>query len=292
VVIAIIGVLVALLLPAVQAAREAARRTQCTNNFKQAALAVHNFESARRVFPSGAQINSSSGCPASGGSPRNLSWGALVLPYLEGSAVYDKLDPTKPSHVAPNWTIDVVGAIISTYVCPSDPWGTKRVNVTSFALPGRAAPDDDFGPTNISGIADSTKWLCSATCGGSCTPNNNGDGVLYNYSKVLLKNIPDGTSKTLLLGEHTNGRNEAFNGVPWCNWDLTDVSEGINGPNTLPGGRATWDFYKNRPGSWHSGGANFALCDGSVHFVAQDIDAAVLSALATRKVGEMIPNAF
>lgn len=292
VVIAIIGILVSLLLPAVQAAREAARRMQCANNFKQVALALHNYESTNGVFPAGSQINNIGCNPASGGSRRGFNWGTAILPYLEQSAVYDKMDPTKATHEAPNWAIDAVGAIIPAFVCPSDPWGSRRVNVTSVALPGRSSAADDFGPTNIVGIADSTTWLCDMNCGSSCTPTSSGNGVLFNYGYVSTASIRDGTTNTLLLGEFTNGRNESFPGTPWANWDLTDTSEGINGPNTLPGGATTWNFYRNRLGSWHGGGALFALCDGSVHFLSQTIDAETLKSLTTRAGGEVVKQAF
>ncbi len=292
VVIAIIGILIALLLPAVQSAREAARRMQCSNNFRQTALALHNYHSVHNTFPSGSQINEPNCSPAAGNSRRGFNWGTAILPYLEQSGVYNKLDPNKATHESPNWAIDGVGAVIPAYVCPSDPWGSKRVNVTSFPLPDRESASDDFGPTNISGIADTVSWLCDVNCGASCTPTNAGDGVLFNYSKVSLAQVTDGSSNTLLLGEHTNGRSESFPGVPWANWNLTDTSEGINGPNTLPGGAAKWDFYDNRLGSWHSGGANFALCDGSVQFLSESTDATVLKSLTTRAGGEVISYAF
>ena len=292
VVIAIISILVALLLPAVQTARETARKMQCSNNFKQVALALHNYHAAYNVFPAGSQINSPSCSPTSGNSHRGFNWGTAILPYLEHTAVYDKMDPTMATHVAPNWEIDAVGAIIPTYVCPSDPWGSKRVNVTSFPLPGRASAADDFGPTNIGGISDTTSWLCDVNCGASCTPTDSGDGVFYNYSTISINDIRDGTTNTLLLGEFTNGRSESFPGMPWANWDMTDTSEGINGPNTLPGGAAAWNFYDNRLGSWHGNGATFALCDGSVHFLPEFIDATVLQALTTRAGGEVVAHGF
>ena len=74
--------------------------------------------------------------------------------------------------------------------------------------------------------------------------------------------------------------------------DMTDTSEGINGPNTLPGGATAWNFYDNRLGSWHGSGAMFALCDGSVHFIAESIDATVLQALTTRSGGEVVAHEF
>ncbi len=292
VVIAIIGILVSLLLPAVQAAREAARRMQCANNFKQVALALHNYHTAHRTFPAGSQVNANSCSPTAGNSRRGFNWGTAILPFLEQNSVYDKMDATKATHEAPNWTIDAVGAVIPAYICPSDPWGKKRVNVTSFSLPGRASADDDFAPTNISGIADATSWLCDINCEASCTPTNAGNGVLYNYSHVSIDYIHDGTTNTLLLGEHTNGRSESFPGMPWANWDVTDTSEGINGPNTLSGGATAWNFYRNRLGSWHSGGAVFALCDGSVHFLSNSIDGTILQALTTRAGGEVVAHDF
>src|SRR5690606_7023049 len=102
VVIAIIGILVGLLLPAVQAAREAARRTQCRNQLKQIALAMHNYESAHKTLPAGARCNEA----LTGRAGENIynchNWFIALLPYLEHSAAYDRMDFTKRTRVSPN----------------------------------------------------------------------------------------------------------------------------------------------------------------------------------------------
>ncbi len=146
VVIAIIGILVGLLLPAVQQAREAARRMQCSNNVKQTALACHNYESTFKTFPAGGIVtytaaalnglNSSNFC--SRGSDRTQApWSVLILPYLEESNLYNQFDFTRlftgSSNVpgqAPNTTLFFVN--MKKYQCPSDPNSTSTTNNSNY----------------------------------------------------------------------------------------------------------------------------------------------------------------
>jgi len=110
VVITIIGILIALLLPAVQAAREAARRMQCTNNLKQFGLALHNYHLTHKVFPYGA-----------GGGGTWWSWSALILPFIEQNAIYDQIDFDKPYNAVHPVNNDVMKNFIAAYQCPSAP---------------------------------------------------------------------------------------------------------------------------------------------------------------------------
>ncbi|MDR1958305.1 MAG: DUF1559 domain-containing protein, partial [Planctomycetaceae bacterium] len=147
VVIAIIGILIALLLPAVQAAREAARRMQCSNNMKQIALAAHNHESAKKVFPAAftGEIHSKyAGYPI---PPYYYSWSALaeLSPFLEQTNIYNTMDLSEPMYeLAPPYGItspnrQAVGTLVGTFLCPSD----TRQPVTA-----RAYEVDNPGPTN------------------------------------------------------------------------------------------------------------------------------------------------
>src|SRR3954451_24609497 len=118
VVIAIIGVLVALLLPAIQAAREAARRSQCKNNLKQVGLALHNYESTRRIFPPG--FTSSADTVNGAGKGPGWGWGAYILPYLEESSLFQQIDfkTNIEANSSPNKELRVATLQVSR--CPSD----------------------------------------------------------------------------------------------------------------------------------------------------------------------------
>ena len=172
VVITIIGVLIALLLPAVQAAREAARRLQCCNHFKQVGIAMQQYECALGCFPPGMimwdnELMSPTLCGVGPRSPyfcyEGFGWGTFILPYLEQRPLYDQFNFLTGSTPAPNsagpgyWTPPnpTVGqAKIATYLCPSDTQGGEIIYVSSnTALGGLPA-------TNMAGVADSINWTC------------------------------------------------------------------------------------------------------------------------------------
>ena len=161
VVITIIGVLIALLLPAVQAAREAARRMQCANNFKQAALGLHNHESQYGAFPVGIDMyGSSRSCsipPGKNGDKYGFSWSAFILPYMEQQGIGDQLDFTKHYYDGYGGTginnFTLGRNFIAAYVCPSDPRSRELVGVI-------VAGAEDMAKTNILGVADSEDYTC------------------------------------------------------------------------------------------------------------------------------------
>jgi prepilin-type N-terminal cleavage/methylation domain-containing protein/prepilin-type processing-associated H-X9-DG protein len=280
VVITIIGILVALLLPAVQAAREAARRMRCANNFKQVALAVHGYASARGSLPTGLFLAGYCGAP---GSVVGTGWAVFILPYLEQSAIYDHFDFRKAFSVAPNSDMEAGGATISAYLCPSDPQSDTLVNyTTSITRPGRD-PNEDLGRTNILGVSDSVDFTC-----GGYAPRTDGDGVFMNHKTIRLEDMTDGTSNTLLVGEATGDGDRSFNGPTWVLQAVTDTVLGINGPYTMPGDGTPWRWPGPSGGghsgfsSYHPGGCQFALADGSVSFLSQSIGRKVLAAMTTR----------
>jgi len=225
------GVLVALLLPAIQAAREAARRTQCSNNLKQIALAFHNYHDTYNTFPP-AYI------PDKDGNPMH-SWRVLILPFLEQRALYQRYDFDEPWD-SPN-NLAITNTAIPAYTCPSHP--------PSGGAPG--SPE-----TNYMVIA--------------------GPGTVFDAAKAAsMRDIADGTSNTILVVE------VAGTGVNWAEPVDLDASN-LQFPNVTPG--------TTGPDSYHPGGFNAALCDGSVRFLSETMARQVFDALVTKAGSEMIPN--
>ncbi|MEX1039942.1 MAG: DUF1559 domain-containing protein [Pirellulaceae bacterium] len=287
VVIAIIGVLVALLLPAVQQAREAARRMSCSANFKQVALAIHNYHDTHLVFPVGAGIGG--GC--SGTTEKHMfSWGVHLLPYIEQSARYNQIDFTLATNDPVNYesSTNPQGGLgpVTTYICPSNPQSDLMIN------PGFSALLEAVPRTDMAGVTDSRDWRCNA--GAGVRPRPDGNGALVAWSKIRFKDIIDGTSNTLIIGEITGDHKvttrssaTALNGNSYAHYDLFDTSTGINGPFTMPGGGA-YAFRPQAFSSFHPGGAHFALADGSVRLFTETIDQITLAGLTTRAGDEVV----
>jgi len=318
VVIAIIGVLVALLLPAVQAAREAARRLTCMNNFKQVGIALHNYHSAHTVFPSGGLqsgfANDILCSDKTANRPTNavyigFGWGAYLLPSLEATVIYDQLElkldrNSTPDGVDPIFTATSWKAYegrVDAFICPSIINGTGWVDVST----GRGhfgVEAFDWPLSNMAGVSDSREAQCGEAAGTGPQGAPTARGTLFNYSRINVGKITDGSSNTILVGEVTSGigvdlsGGEVWIGHSWVARNLEDMREGINGPGTVPGGRDdTIDPFDGDGGnrhveylleagfsSFHPGGAHFIFADGSAHFVNEDTDFAILEAMATR----------
>jgi len=287
VVIAIIAVLIALLLPAVQQAREAARRSQCKNHFKQVGLAIHNYHDTHGIFPLSDHRDKGRGGNCTGSlwnvtQVYRYSWGAQILPYLDRVAVYRQIRFEVSYNVAPSKAVTAVGATIPVFLCPSDPQGEDRVARTGAINNGGPNNKDDLGRSNMSGVADSRTWQCTPAWG-----RTDGNGVLYNNSNTRMRSITDGTSNTLLVGEVTGGRPGSFDGNYWAVVNQQDTADGINGPETIPGG-GVWNFDSQSFSSYHVGGCHFALSDGSVRFLSQNMSQTVLASLTTRAGNETV----
>ncbi len=255
VVITIIGILVALLLPAVQAAREAARRLQCQNNLKQCALSVLNYESRAKIFPPGCQMPSGTAIGGSSGfSPAGRSWVVDCPPFLDNQPLYDTYIPAK--NMSDNTSIVVNGAI------------KCNRNVRSAWLPFMLCPSDTFNRTAFSGSTNSytSGWGDNWARGdyaGNATPgaflSNNGfppyganpdvwtsrwmRGVMGVNMAVKMADITDGTSNTVMLGEIRAGITSFDSRGVWamagaCSSLLasfrgTPGGEGSAGPNCM-----------------------------------------------------------
>lgn len=229
VVIAIIAILIALLLPAVQQAREAARRSQCKNNFKQVALALHNYHDVHNLFPPGTlQGNPTSATCSNLGSVLGHGWSAFILPMLDQTALYNNLEFERSYHLhSSGFTQGNVGEAVTVYLCPSDPRGNERKNLSNSSTYATVGTDrDDGGPTNMAGVADSIRW----TCGTSTQPKArdvDADGVLHGYSRTSFHTIPDGSSNTFLIAEVSGGRPGTNDGLGWATLNLTDLADGV-----------------------------------------------------------------
>ena len=218
-----VGVGIALLLPAVQAAREAARRMQCANHIKQIVLALHNYHDAYNTFPPLYTVDAN-------GRPLH-SWRVLILPFIEQQGLYDAIRLDEPWDSAHNSQFH--NQVPSVFRCPSNPQGG-----TSYV----AIAGEVFVPATVA-----------------------------NRGTKGLVDITDGTSNTLAIVEV----NDTFNWMtPMGNITLEELIEGFG-----RGGRV---------GSYHPGGMNVGLFDGSVRFISNTIDRTILRALGTRAGGESV----
>ena len=319
VVIAIIGILIAMLLPAVQAAREAARRAHCTNNLKQLGLAMHNYHSAQRCFPPGS-IRDFGAYPSV--TPRDgprTPWLFGVYPFLEEAPAFEKVEVSTSvdngcwwvrtsNSVGPNAPTSVV---VSTLLCPSDGLGgtrfTMQTNTTVFGTYALNNYLAFFG-----NVDEHHTFTAKAPHKRHAFGFNN---------PLRVSHVTDGTSKTLLLGEyltgveaekrwHPEGVNNDYRGMNFGdNPSQTMIFTAYTPNSSVPDRMANSAQCYNRPelnlpcegatfvqASWsngmatsrsrHPGGAHFCLADGSVRFVAENVDNQTYRVQCTRNGGE------
>ena len=274
VVIAIIAILIALLLPAVQQAREAARRTQCKNNLLQIGLAIHNYDMAHEVLPPGT-INPTGPIGNEDPSGYHHNWITQITPFLDEEVVFQAADFSKSVYHDANE--DARGHLISNLNCPS--------SATAF---GSVTPP---AALNISGSVAATSY--AGVYNDSEVPiDKDNNGVFFLNSSVRFRDIRDGSSNTLFVGEksvlgsepgwmsgtrsslrHTgminDGRQTRFSGA---------APTSVEGDVTLNG---AFD-------SSHVGGVQFLLGDGSVRFVSENIDLELLKNLGNRHDGNLV----
>ncbi len=271
VVIAIIGILVGLLLPAVQAAREAARRCMCMNNIAQLALAVHTHEFGTEHFPSG--VINATGPIRNEAIGQHVSWIVQVLPQMEQSALYRHFDQEAGTYAAANQTARRVR--IPTIICPSSP---------------EMIPDDDRQSPGISNYAG-----CHHDSEAPIDADNN--GVFFLNSRLRFSQILDGSSQTILLGEMLPGPGS----LGWASGTRATLRNtgSFKSPPKLPSKfepatvvDLTGSMTVGGFSSYHTGGANFAFADGSVHFLSLSIEERLLSQLGNRADGELLVNEF
>ncbi|MBX3413623.1 MAG: DUF1559 domain-containing protein [Pirellulales bacterium] len=265
VVVAIIGILVAILLPAVQSAREAGRRVQCANHLKQLGLALAQYHDLQGYFPRGGHPATSNG----------LSWGAAILPGLEQKSLYEQIDRTVSYTHARNLTVGQT--MLPVFLCPSAPKITARRK--SADQPASTA--NEYGRCDY-GAVNGERGLRAPNA--TNTPER---GVLIVAEHISLAQITDGTSQTVLVAEAPEGMHGLWFGVR----NVFDQSALINTRATYAPQFIFYDFGQEMS-SYHPGGAQTLLADGSVHFLAETLGRATLAALCSRAGGDLLDADF
>jgi prepilin-type N-terminal cleavage/methylation domain-containing protein len=277
VVIAIIATLVGLLLPAIQTAREAGRTSACKNNLKQFGVAMHNYEASHKQLPPGYRFVS-----GPEGNGLGFSWGALLLPFMEETAVYKQfrfdLPLYDPANLIPR------EKHLPVFLCPTDPIspnGFVEMGDERYAM---ACYVGNFGPPDLDETQDKR------------------DGVFSRNSQTRLKDITDGLSKTFMLGERQNGpfRHVGVHGhhfeyeTAWAGAirEVDDPSDDHGHMVLFQSGHPPNDANSDDRdvSSAHQGFAQFLMCDGSVRAVSESIDANTYLAFSTRAGGEHIAD--
>jgi prepilin-type N-terminal cleavage/methylation domain-containing protein/prepilin-type processing-associated H-X9-DG protein len=292
VVIAIIAVLIALLVPAVQKVRESAARTQCINNLKQLALGCHSHHDAFKTLPRNGDPSTGQGCCDANG--RQWSWIARVLPYVEQDNLYKQggVDGVPLNNAA---AVSIHSVVLPVLTCPSDL--SPRVGGCVGAISTGAV-------TNYKGVAgDRWCWGNWVTyTGPECTsgtspPMDVSNGVFSQADirkNLRLTDIIDGTSSTFMIGEEIP---TFFDHRCWVDSHQTTATCAIPpnfGPISPIGGFAYVGPSNDVNGfcfrSRHPGGLNFAMADGSVHFITSGIALLTYRSLSTINGGEIIPG--
>ena len=274
VVIAIIGVLVALVLPAVQAARESARRSQCQSNLRQISIAMHMHASAHGTFPVGCLGNRGDFTVSPPVPARFLSWCVPLLTFLEEDALAATIDLSLPSYHLANKP--AAGTMLPALLCPStlaDPLLNDLADPlrqTKGLWKGAAFTDY----AGIYGVEGPSRARDDA--GAIQTIHDNSLGVLIYDEPVAPREVIDGLSKTACVAETVVRRQIESEWINGQNIFAQDESTPIN--VRRPAG--------NEIGSPHAGGALVAFCDGHIEFVAESIEQDVLNAMLTKAGGE------
>lgn len=315
VVIAIIGILVGLLLPAVQQVREAARRTTCANSMRQMALAAANYESAHMHFPNGIRTRNFNPNDESSVSTalaeHGLNFTAIMLPFLEQEVQWDSLDRLIEIHGIIRWWeggggTDHAQTIIPVFICPSCPLTeVNTVRSNNHAKSNYVGVCGNVLVTDLQNVRRLSQVFGDVDVDSEINTNRERialdfPGIFYVNSEVTFSQISDGASNTFMIGER----------------DGVDLGDNIRGASTWTGAnRSQWmnqclgptsrviDFTinttsDNSNGKWypfasqHPGGANFSRADGSTAFVTDTISGTVYEAFGTKAGNEVVPDDF
>jgi prepilin-type N-terminal cleavage/methylation domain-containing protein/prepilin-type processing-associated H-X9-DG protein len=329
VVIAIIGILIGMLLPAVQQVREAARRTACANNLRQLSLACHNYESAFRAFPPGCNWNGNVRArgpaviprpvtdPFAANNGRNMGWGLIVLPFAEQNAVYD-LFKSGTRRWNDRWFVawndakdePLACTILPIFLCGSDGKDGDRNEHYSFT-------------DHIEAGYPAYGKSCYIANLGACSPNQSCDpsygdrwGPMTRNSRTNHGKITDGSSNTILLGERSGKTEEELGqnnprvsyGAVWAGrmnkprtWahgapnnqqrdTLSSVCGRVHGTNVRQWGVNGTRTPDGLASSYHPAGANVGFADGSTHYMTDALAISVFRNLAAMSDGNVVAD--
>ncbi|TWT31744.1 DUF1559 domain-containing protein [Blastopirellula retiformator] len=294
VVIAIIGVLIALLLPAVQQAREAARRIQCTNNLKQISLAMHNYHDTFQSLPYGqfsVGLFPAAVGDVAGEYPYGTCWFQCILPFVEQSAMYDAIKTDMLTTPSASLDAAVRNTVVNDFVCPSDPNGGK-------------VGHDGFQGNYLANTNTSNSGINSAD------PNSM-SGLFFTKSHIQFRDVVDGVSNTLMIGECLQGSPDLPTATTYDTtanyWNAvgaeTTFNAGSRGlfvsdynasasrcvstpskPCVYLSAYLAWFVMRSE----HPGGIMTSRADGSVSFLQENISNTTLMDLANRRDGNVI----
>ncbi len=318
--LAIIGILIALLLPAVQSAREAARRMQCTNNLKQFTLAMHNYHDTYTRLPASTnegKVTATSPLPGSAGEPGSragFSWRVSILPYVEEMAMYDMIDFKQSAYADVRAHRQAAGVVMAIHRCPSIP-GKDFATAPEYGDPQSLSNYVAMGATHAASLyGEETEPV-----GGRAHPN----GLIFPGAYTRFRDVMDGLSNTLMLSETKERRYAAWmdgttasvvglaeetkpafhrgDGGPLAGEPNSGVRSTLNYGNDgvpeftyyLPKSRHSGrDDWLQGPSSHHPGIVNHAMGDGSVHAISASIEPRAYMHLITRAGGERVDRDF
>lgn len=273
VVITIIGLLLGLLLPAVNMAREAGRRMSCQNNQKQLGIALHLHHTAFKKFPWGGYMHPNvyvNGKIVDGERARGFAWSAYLLPHVEQQALYDQLDFNTMYSMGVN--DELAKTHLSVFVCPSARRNEPQ-EATVYVASGKTVRTKKatYGLSHYGGIyGERIAWQGRKTP----IPNDPPRGTLLYDKQVSDRDIRDGMSQTLIVGEDSS-----WDDGQWISsLNVMDQCGAINDPAIV----------ENEIRSDHNGGANVLFCDGHIDFLTDELSLEVLAAICTRAGKEII----
>ena len=298
VVIAILGILIGLLLPAVQAARDSSRRLQCANQLKQIGTAIHVYHDALNHLPPGNHAMTWGTCPGgqppvdSSNSEDRANWMLALLPYLENRSLGNRYDAKTTNEDARNQSVRE--SIVTSYVCPAD-FDADRLQIPAMGPAAADALKIPYRPGSYRAMAGRSDGYVFLDGGDFIDFPREYRGPIHvvgiaGFTQERFKDIRDGTSHTLMVGESTTRSNLGFRTLWAYSYSFYSLSSATPQARILVG-----DYDRCRTvggdggcfpcrrgwGSNHQGGVNFACCDGSVHFLSISIDMNLFTGLAT-----------